>query len=65
MTYTAYDETQKKRIKKWREENKESYYEYLKSYSSSPERRKKQSNCVLKCYYFKKECKRLRDIDLS
>lgn len=65
MTYTVYDDKQKKRIQKWREENRESYDEYVKTYSGLPEKKKAVSKRVLKVYYFKKECKRLRDIDIS
>ena len=60
MPYAKYKTT----ILKWRENNKEAWNEYQKNYNKieydkNPE---KKRQIRMNCYYYKKECNRMRNI---
>jgi hypothetical protein len=49
-------------IDKWRSANREEYKTYLRNYYRTAGVYAKQKDYKLKSYYYKKECKRLRNI---
>jgi len=62
----TYDDKQKARIYKWRSTHKEQHNKYLnewgiKNYHNHAEEYRKKR---VDRYYYQKECKRFRDIDL-
>jgi hypothetical protein len=50
------------KAKRWRDENRERYQEISRQSHKKNYNHAKENNRVMKYYYYKKECERLRDI---